>query len=304
MTTKRVLLTGARGFVGRHCIDPLLSRGYEVHCVSSSAEPRSRAGVVWHTANLLDPDQARSLAAKVTPSHALHLAWTTIPGQYWTSPENECWRTSSEMLFQALADNGCARVVGAGTCAEYDWTQGHCDETQTRCRPSTPYGISKHALSVSLDRIAKAAGMGAAWGRVFYLYGPWEHRARLVPSVILSLLNDRRARCSAGTQVRDFLFVGDVASAFAALVDSDIAGAVNIASGAPTTVRALVLEIAHQLDRSNLVDFGAPVAEPERLTAATSRLFDEVGWRPQSTLQTGIAETIAWWKACASQEVS
>ena len=71
---KRVLLTGASGFIGRHCVEPLLERGFEVHAVSSKAtggDPR----VAWHQADLLRPDAIRGLVADVAPDHMLHLAW-------------------------------------------------------------------------------------------------------------------------------------------------------------------------------------------------------------------------------------
>ena len=72
---------------------------------------------------------------------------------------------------------------------------------------------------------------------IFFLYGPHEPPGRLIPSVIQALLKGEFARCSHGRQIRDFLYVEDVAEAFVALLDSDITGPVNIASGSPTPRR-------------------------------------------------------------------
>src|SRR4029077_12935796 len=101
-----------------------------------------------------------------------------------------------------------------------------------------------------------------AWGRIFHLYGPYEYPSRLVPSVIISLLKDELARCTHGRQVRDFMHVDDVASAFVALLDSDVAGIVNIGSGEPVTIRSLVTRIASTIKAEGRVEFGAISVAP------------------------------------------
>src|SRR4030095_228074 len=86
---RRVLVTGASGFVGWHCLAPLLARGYEVHAVSTGA--RQDPDIRWHQANLLDPMQTSSLLAEVRPTHLLHLAWVVTPEGYRMSPLNWQW---------------------------------------------------------------------------------------------------------------------------------------------------------------------------------------------------------------------
>ena len=88
-------------------------------------------------------------------------------------------------------------------------------------------------------------------------------------------------------------------AALVALLDSNIEGPVNIASGEAVSVAEVVQEIAHQLERPNLVQLGAlPSAEdePPLLVADVARLRDEVGWSPRYDLASGLAETINWWK--------
>jgi nucleoside-diphosphate-sugar epimerase len=138
-----------------------------------------------------------------------------------------------------------------------------------------------------------------AWGRIFFLYGPHEHPERMVASVINALLRGESARCSHGKQVRDFLYVKDVANAFVALLESCVEGPVNIASGNPVTLRDVIKMIAVQIGREDLVEYGAIPAganDPRELTADTKRLNTDVGWRPQFDLSRGLDETIAWWK--------
>jgi nucleoside-diphosphate-sugar epimerase len=296
---KRVLVTGATGFIGRNCLAGLVARGYDVHAVYSKASPIGLPGVNWHQTNLLEGQQVASLLREVVPTHLLHLAWNATPGVYLTSPENLDWLCSSLQIARLFSDLGGTRMVTAGTCFEYSWEYGYCREHLTPREPSTLYGTCKHALQLMLSRLSEQAGLSSAWGRIFFLYGPHEHPGRLVSSVIRALLRGEEAPCSPGTQVRDFLHVEDVGGAFVALLESEIQGAVNVASGHPLAVKDVVQEIARQLDQQGLVKLGALPArsgDPALLVADTERLRSEVGFIPKYSLESGIRETIRWWQ--------
>ncbi len=296
---KRVLLTGATGFIGRHAIPLLLERGYDVHAVSSGVAPGSGSGVRWHQANLLDPGQAATLIAEVQPTQLLHFAWYAEPGKYWGSLENFRWVQASLGLLREFYDQGGQRVVMAGTCAEYDWRYGYCSEEVTPLTPATLYGTCKHSLQSMLDFFSQKTGLSSAWGRIFFLYGPHEHPNRLVSSVICSLLEGRSARCSHGNQIRDFLHVEDVAGAFVALLESDVTGPVNIASGQPIALKDVIYRIADRLTRREMVQLGAistPNNEPPLLVADVGRLLKEVCWQPKYDLEAGLKQTIEWWQ--------
>ena len=293
---KRVLVTGASGFIGRHTLSALGTRGFEVHAVSS--RPHASPAVQWHTADLLHAPEAQRVISAVRPTHLLHLAWFAVPGRFWTAPENLCWVQATIELARAFATMGGERFVAAGTCAEYDLSDQDCDERETALKPSTLYGICKHASRIVLDGFADGR-FSAAWGRIFHLYGPHEHSDRLVPSVVCSLLEGRPALCTSGVQVRDFLHVADVGDAFAALLDSSVCGPVNIASGSPRSVADVVSEIGREMNAEALVRLGArptPPHDPPRLTASVTRLRDEVGWSPSFDLTGGLRSTIEWWR--------
>ena len=293
----RVLVTGAAGFIGRQCIAPLLAKGYEVHAISS--KPPGEDGIVhWHKADLLDARQCGDLVRQVQPTHLLHFAWYAVPGKYWTSAENLRWVQASLELMQAFAAVGGKRIVMAGTCAEYDWSFGHCAEVSTPLVPATLYGTCKHALQTMLAAWSRQEGLSSAWGRIFSLYGPHEHPARLVASVITALLRGEEAPCNNGSLVRDYLHVADVASAFVALLDSDLEGPVNIGSGTGVTLKDIVEEIASQIGQPNLLRLEArpkSSSEPQTLVADVGRLYS-LGWRPHYNLADGLDQTIAWWR--------
>ncbi len=295
---RKVLLTGATGFIGRHCLPMLLARGYEVHAVTSREPGEAAQHVHWHKVDLVGPGKASELLARVSPDYLLHFAWYAVPRKYWESLENLRWVQTSLELLGAFAAQAGKRVVMAGSCAEYDWRDGECSEDNTPLLPATLYGTCKHSLQMMLQSVSHQTGLSSAWGRIFYLYGPHEYPTRLVSSVIRALLRGEPAPCSDGCQVRDFLYVEDVASAFVALLESEVQGPVNIASGIPVPVKSVVARIGEKIGRPDLIRLGAlaPKHAPPRLVATTQRLRDEVGWRAQYDLDTGLDRTIDWWR--------
>lgn len=292
----RILVTGATSFIGRQCVPLLIAAGHEVHALSRSEPLDARAQ--WHRADLLDPAQARRIVREIGASHLLHLAWYAVPGKFWTSTENLRWTAASIDLFEHFVAAGGTRIVGVGTCAEYEWGHGICREDDTPLRPATLYGACKGALRQVLDAFAKQAGISSAWARVFSLYGPHEHPDRLVATIMRSVLRGERAQCNQGALIRDYLHVKDVASALAAIVLSDLIGPVNVASGIGISLRALATRAAEAAGRPDLlsvVDGAAGPGEPPLLVADVTRLH-ALGWRPEFSLDAGLADTALSWR--------
>ena len=292
----KVLVTGGSGLIGRYCLPQLQAKGYEVHAVSSMARA-STSTIQWHKANLLDIEQVRALMRTLKPSHLLHLAWCTEHGKYWTSPENLNWVQSSLALIREFTEFGGKRLVGAGTCAEYEWGHGVCVEGQTPLVPGTLYGNCKHALQLMLRSWSGQTGLSSAWGRVFSLYGPRENPERLVASVIKALLQGKPAICGNARLIRDYLHAEDVASAFVAILSSTLEGSVNIGSGEAVALGEIVERVAGKLDSNELIQLRVPSTcnEPLLLKADVSRLAS-TGWRKAFDLDSGLADTIAWWQ--------
>jgi nucleoside-diphosphate-sugar epimerase len=293
-----VLVTGAGGFVGRHAVADLVARGFTVHGVGR--RPPHDDAITWHRADLLDGGARAALLHAVRPSHLLHLAWETRHGYFWSAPENLAWAEATQDLVRRFREGGGARAVVAGSCAEYDWSPealggGDCYETTTPCRPATPYGQAKLATFEAVSAAA-ASGLSIAWGRLFLLYGPHEGAARLVPSLIHALLAGEPVALKEPTAVHDFLHAADAGAAFAALLASDVEGPVNIASGNGVAV-AQVARIIGADDSRIDQDLALPDGSPARLVADVSRLRDAVGFTPRHDLESGLAETVAWWRA-------
>jgi len=284
----RVLVTGATGFLGRPAVHALRDRGLVVE------EAGSRR------ADLLAPGAPAALIRETRPTHLLHLAWYARPGLFWDAAENAAWVHATLALVEAFAAAGGRRAVLAGTCAEYAWgAEGALREDGPTSEPGSFYGVCKDATRRVAEGLCLRRGVSFAWGRVFFLYGPREHPDRLIASVVRKLLRGERIATTDGTQVRDFLHVGDVGDAFAALLASDVEGAVNVASGCGVRVRDVLCEVGAATGRADLIDIGGlpqRPGDPPVIVADAARLREEVGWLPRFDLSAGIADAVEWWR--------
>ena len=143
----------------------------------------------------------------------IHLAWTTEPGKYLNSPQNQELLERSRRFLSRIE----GRAVFTGTCFEFDTSIGVLKENSPT-KPTNLYAQSKDVLRRDVEKRANSA-----WVRFFYQYGPWEDERRIVPAVIGNLLRGEESKLSPGGQGRDYLHVEDVASAVCYLA-SDEAG--------------------------------------------------------------------------------
>jgi nucleoside-diphosphate-sugar epimerase len=318
LTARRVLVTGAAGFIGRWSLEPLRRLGYEVYAAvspregaaqriaadSTAAEPLRRANVLC--ADLTDAHAIDTLIRAVNPSHLLHFAWIATPGIYRDSSENYRWLVASRYLLEAFERSGGVRAVVAGSCAEYDWSRvSICEERTSPLATSgapeaAPYAACKIALAQSLERRGREGGLSSAWGRIFFQYGPAEQRSRLIASVIVNLLSGREAPCTHGRQVRSFMHVEDVGAAFAALLASAVEGPVNVGSESRCSIAEMLERLAARIGRPDLLKLGArepQPGEPPVLLPDLARLKNEVRFTPKWGLDEGLADTVRWWRA-------
>ncbi len=299
----RVLLTGASGFVGARVARQLLARGHQVTAVSLPQDRPDRleelAGRLRLAAlDLRDAAASEALIAQARPEGCIHLAWYAVPGLYLHAEENLGSLEASVGLLRRLIRGGCANVVMAGTCAEYDTEAGILREDGPT-RPATLYAATKLSMCLIGQELAKKHRVKFAWGRIFYLYGPGEDSRRAIPALIRALLEGKTFDATAGEQVRDYLHVDDVAAGFVRLLESGADGVYNICSGVPDSMKKIMSAVASSLAMESRVRFGAvPYRgwEPQRICGDNAKLRS-LGWAPRFDLESGVRDAIAWWKA-------
>lgn len=299
----KVLLTGATGFIGSHLARLLVKQGCEVYALVRPGsnlwrikDIEAQLHLVW--GDLLNLDQVQVQLKAVKPELCIHAAWYVEPGRYLMAPENISILQASLNLVSQLIALKCPRFVGLGTCFEYDLSAGYLSE-KSPLKPHTLYAASKLALQIVLEQMASTTEMKSVWLRLFYQYGPFENKQRLVPSVICALLQNRVVQVTKGEQVRDFLHIQDVVAAIWAVAQSNLSGPVNIGSGQPVTVREVVTKIGTLLKRPELILLGAlpyHPTEPMFVCANNQRLVEETTWQVHLELEQGLQYTIEWWQ--------
>lgn len=296
----RILLTGATGFVGRYVLSALATAGCDVVAVTSRPQPiKNTENIKWIRADLLCEEACNKAVAEAKSDILIHLAWYAEHGKFWNAPENLDWTRATILLLQAFARNGGKRAVLAGTCAEYDWQYGYCTEDITPTEPATIYGQCKDATRRLTKALVEQAGIEWAWGRIFFPFGYGESEARLLPSVIHALLENKPVLCSHGRQYRDFIPVEDVASAFVHLAcKTSVCGDFNVASGVSTRLSELVEFCVEYLGSSVVPQFGA-IMVPENdspILIGNNKKLVSSGWEPKLSWQIALSSMIENYK--------
>jgi len=276
----RLLITGPSGFIGAHCLR-LIEQGAaysEIHAVNRGGEGPGQGRIIWHAVDLRSPGDAVRIIETVRPTHLFHAAWIATPGAYLSSPENRDWLEAGVTLVRAFAEAGGQRFVGVGSSAEYASADTACDEEKTALRPASLYGECKLALWEATQAVARQHGMQSAWARLFLPYGPGDPPARLIPTVLSHLCARKALALSHGEQKRDFIYAPDAAKMLVRLLNANAAGAFNIGTGKPRSVRSVIEALADRLGARDCLRFGEiPLREGEPLVlVASMKKFHEV----------------------------
>ena len=289
---RRLLVTGASGFIGARLCERACDRGAVVHGVSRGPAPRASAALRWERVDLTNEGATRALVRRVQPDVVLHLA-SEVSGDrspHAVLPMLRANLVAAVNVMAASHETGGGRVVLAGSMEEPDL--GDAEAV-----PQSPYAAAKWG-ALGYARMFRALyGLAVVHLRIFMVYGPGQRDLRkLVPYVTTSLLGGEAPQLTSGEREVDWIFVDDVVDAFlAAAVTPGADGAsLDIGSGALVPVRAVVARLRHLVGGHVEPSFGAlsdrklervRVADPATAAAA-------IGWRPRTPLDEGLARTV------------
>lgn len=256
---KKILLTGATGFVGRAVLTELACQNVSITCVIRKDTADRLPNGDWTIIEAEDMfSKTEHWWAKILKGHdiILHLAWYSVPGEYLNAPQNLVCLSGTLNLAKAAAKCKVSRFVGVGTCFEYDLSAGELT-IDTPLRPQTTYAAAKAATFLTLDKFLRSQGISFLWARLFYLYGAGEDARRLVAYLHQKMQKGEVADLTSGNQIRDYMNVADAAKMLLDDTFGTIQGPTNIASGKGITVRELAETIADGYGRRDLLNFGA-----------------------------------------------
>jgi len=293
---RRVLVTGASGFIGSHLCRRLVADAAEIHAVSRSTHPDDRATLRWWEGDLADIATVRGIFRRVKPDFVFHLASHVMGAptlQHVLPTFHNNLQTTVNLLI-AAAELGCHRIVLAGSLVEPQ--PGH-----TEYAPCSPYAAAKCASSAYARMFHALYGVPAIIARIFMVYGPGQHDvSKLIPYVTLSLLQGRRPRITSGDRLVDWIYVDDVvngllAAAQAPRVDGST---IDLGSGKLVSIRDIVRHLTNLVDGRARPAFGAGPGRPLEPVrrADTSSTYATIGWRPLTALEEGLQLTVKWYQ--------
>ncbi len=293
---ERVLVTGGTGFIGRNVVNELIKRGYEVHSLVYPPLAPEQDGLVQYEMNLLNKEAVEEFFKTHSFENLIHLAWY-VGSKCHVHDLNLDWTIATLNILKFFKDSGGKKFLGAGTISEYEYKYGYLLEDDTPTDPQTLYGNSKNAVFNVAKVYCKQNGIDFKWPRIFNLYGPAEKPQRLMPSVINSCLKGEDVRVSDCLKFQDYLHVEDTARGIVDVFESEVQGAVNICSGKPVQLRTIVEKIAELTNfKGNILWGTIPAAFGDDLVVGNNEKLKSIGWKPKYDLESGLVQTINWWR--------
>ncbi len=305
MTTK-LLITGGAGFIGCNLIAHLAARGgYRITVLDNetmgTCSEIDTPGVRFLHGDIRDT--AALTAALAGQDAVVHLAAETRVADSIADPEGT-FAVNAEgsfRLLQAARAAGVARVVAASTGgAILGEATAPIDETMA-ARPLSPYGASKLAMEGYLSAFAGAYRMRTCALRFSNVYGPRSHRkGSVVAQFFRALLHDEPLVIYGdGTQVRDYLYVGDLVEGVRRALETGAGGVYQLGSGQGTTLNDLAAAMARVVGLKNVPLRYEPfrVGEVHTTWCAIDRARAAFAFQAATGLDEGLTRTWAWFRA-------
>lgn len=312
---KKVLITGADGFIGSHLTEALLNQGCEVRAFvfynsfnswgwleTLPKEKLDRIEVI--TGDIRDPNGVR-LAMKDIDI-VFHLAaLIAIPFSY-NSPDSYIDTNIKGTLnvVQAARDLGTERVLVTSTSEVYGTAQFVPITELHPKQPQSPYSASKIGADSIAESFYRSFNLPLSIVRPFNTYGPRQSARAVIPTIITQLLNGiEKIKLGDTTPTRDLLFVKDTVAGFITIAENDqlVGHEVNIATQSEISIGDLAQEIIRQINPNATI-----VTEEQRLRPTNSEVFRLFGsndklskftnWKQQYSLSQGVQETIDWFR--------
>jgi nucleoside-diphosphate-sugar epimerase len=303
---KRVLVTGAAGFVGAVLVRRLLARGFQVHALLRPTSDAWRLSeisneLVHHATDLRDEEGLRATLLRIKPDVIFHLAaHGAYPHQTDADAVIQTNILGTWNLLKASAAVDYEVFVNTGSSSEYGFKEFAMRETDL-LEPNSYYSVAKCAQTLLCQHFAQTHKKPVTTFRLFSAYGPWEEPTRLIPTLIRRTLAGEDLELVPPETARDFIFVEDVVDAYLRLEQlAKLSGeVVNVGTGVQSTIKDVVTTVLEHTGARVACHWGKMqprIWDSKIWVADITKSGRLLGWRPETSLRDGIARTVAWTK--------
>lgn len=302
---RRILVTGASGFIGSALCERLVELGAEVHGVSRTSSVPDRAPIRAWAADLCDFDAVRQVFAQARPQIVFHLAGYVYGarGIEHIRPALRGNLIATVNVLESAHAGSCERVIVTGSQDEPD-----ADEPQAaRFVPSSPYAAAKFAANAYARTFHALYGLPVSIARILMAYGPGQKDLnKLIPYVILALARGETPRLSSASRPLDWIYSADVVTGLLLMATQEnLAGrTIDLGTGTTHTARQAVEKIVKLMGSPIVPAFGAldDRALEQRRAADVAATRALLGWAPATSFESGLQKTIDWYTAIARGE--
>ncbi|MFH1459877.1 MAG: NAD-dependent epimerase/dehydratase family protein [Candidatus Omnitrophota bacterium] len=307
---KKILITGATGFIGSNITRYFLKESIEVGVIFPEGDDLWRINDILgkisiFTADLRNKEQLNKAITSFKPHIIFHAA--IYGGHIFQKDVNRIMQTNflgTVNLLQACSQIDYELFVNTGSSSEYGIKSLPMSEDNL-LEPATDYAVSKSAATLYAQALNRRENKPIVTLRLFSPFGYYDDNTRLIPSVILSCLKGDNPKVSTPKYVRDFIFIEDVIDAYVKVAENKekIKGEIfNIGSGKEYSIGGVVDKIiAVSKCKVNAKWGQTPNSrlEPEVWQSDISKAHRLLGWKPKYSLEQGIEKTIDWFKSNA-----
>jgi len=304
---KRVLITGATGFIGANLTREFLKFGFEVYIFTRVTSNKWRLNdilkdVKEYCVDLSDGERLEKIILDIRPEIILHTA--VYGGFPFQKDTNKIMQTNIVGTVNILS--ACSRVgfdifVNTGSSSEYGIKDSPMRETDL-LEPNNEYGVSKASATLFCQTKAKSEKLPIVTLRLFSPYGYYEEPARLIPSVIVACLRGEKPKVSSPDPVRDFIFIEDIINAYVKVINTrkEVEGEIfNIGYGRQYSVGEVVsriIELTGNRVKPEWKSITNPRVEPITWVADISKTKRFLNWQPRYDFEKGLEKTIKWFE--------